>query len=68
MFLIHSDTLVAVEDNYKCNAMFSRDRDTERNLRFTIEVDCNTVLGRVAWNRNDGYDRAYLSTIITIDR
>ena len=65
MFLIHSDTLVAVEDNYKCNAanaMFSRDRDTERNLRFTIqiEVDCNTVLGReVAWNRNDRYDRAY---------
>ena len=40
MFLIHSDTLVAVEDNYKCNAvnaMFNRDRDTERNLRFRLK-------------------------------
>ena len=46
MYLIHSDTLVAVEDNYRCNAMFSRDRDTRTQFTIYDEVDCNTVFGQ----------------------
>ena len=51
----------------KCNVQQRQRYRTQFTIQ--IEVDCNTVLGReVAWNRNDRYDRAYWSTIITIER